>query len=1121
MSAEPSELRTFLFADIRGYTRFTQESGDEAAARLVVRFAALMRETVRARGGQVVELRGDEALAVFGSARQALRAAVDLQTHFAQQSESDPSLPLPVGIGLDAGEAVPLEGGYRGEALNLAARLCNLAGPGEVLATEGVVYLARRVHGITYAERGSMPIKGFAEPVRVIRVLAESEVSRDAVSAESPNGHTEAALPIGGFLGALPSGALVGRAQEWERIVGALEKVMQGAGQLVFLSGEPGIGKTRLAQEVTLKARHWGFLVATGRCYEYAQSVPYFPFLETLTTLYQACSPTIQADVPRRWPHLGRILPEQVGLIPVASQGEDDQHLLFRAVTGFVEAIAETMPLALLLDDLHWSDDSSLRLLQHLARYTRSYRVLLVGAYRDVDIDRHHPLEPALLDLGREQLLEEIEVRRLDQEGTAALMAEIMGGKEDLAELTELVYRRTDGNAFFIQEMLRAMIEGGDLYQENGRWIQRRVEEMEVPKSIRSLIGHRLARLEERSQDILREASVLGQEFHFDDLLALGAFIPPLVSARQHTAEQSSIWSEDVIEGTLEQAILAGLVRETGEDRFAFNHALTRQALYAELSTRRRKRIHLAAGQALERLPATERERRAGELAWHFLEGDDAERALPYVLLAGDQAERVFANREADRHYRTALELARELGDTRRETEALEKLAGVLSMGARYDQALEMLEQAAELHRDAGDREREAAAVAQMGHIHYLRDTAEEGIERLKPLIDALEADQGAAPPYGLAALWAAVALLYGDADRPKDALGAAERAIELARTLTDHPDAPKLLLGAEVTRSEALWRLGQSDEGLHVIEELIPRAEAANDLNNLMRALGNAANYYARRGELDKDREYHLRRLEISERRGDRGYMVLSDLALSTNAFLIGDWNQARLYLERAENVTRSLDTIHLSTWPLAARAWLLFREGDLAAAAAQAEELFSLTEGGNLMWRIHAQRLLAERDLLEGHPEAALARLLPFLAQPGARKDPGFLSTLAWAHLETGDDQAASDLAAYAVSRAARQNRQPELVEALVVQGMVAGRQRRWEEAERVLTDAISRARSVPFPFGEARALYQCGLVQDAKGEGGVARDRPLQEALAIFQRLGAKKDAERAEAALTPLP
>jgi peptide/nickel transport system substrate-binding protein len=175
--ADPVEgragIRTFLIADVRGYTLFTQERGDEAATKLAARFAAISREAVNDHGGSVIELRGDEALAVFESARQAIRAATALQQQFLEETEADPTLPLPVGIGLDAGEAVPLEGGYRGGALNLAARLCGRAGPGEILASQGVVLLARKVEGVRLVDRGELHLKGLDEPVRVFRVISE------------------------------------------------------------------------------------------------------------------------------------------------------------------------------------------------------------------------------------------------------------------------------------------------------------------------------------------------------------------------------------------------------------------------------------------------------------------------------------------------------------------------------------------------------------------------------------------------------------------------------------------------------------------------------------------------------------------------------------------------------------------------------------------------------------------------------------------------------------------------------------------------------------------------------------------------------------------------------------
>jgi basic membrane protein A and related proteins len=182
-SSQPrSTLHTFLIADVRGYTRFTQEHGDDEAARLAARFAELARSGIARHGGQLLELRGDEALGVFTSARDALRAAVDLQRLFRERTDGVPALALGVGIGLDAGEAVPVEGGFRGGALNLAARLCSLAAPGEILASETVVSLARRVEGIRFEVRGLQRLKGLEDPVKVIEVVSETALPPVPVS---------------------------------------------------------------------------------------------------------------------------------------------------------------------------------------------------------------------------------------------------------------------------------------------------------------------------------------------------------------------------------------------------------------------------------------------------------------------------------------------------------------------------------------------------------------------------------------------------------------------------------------------------------------------------------------------------------------------------------------------------------------------------------------------------------------------------------------------------------------------------------------------------------------------------------------------------------------------------
>jgi class 3 adenylate cyclase len=443
------ELRTFLIADVRGYTRFTVDHGDEAAARLATTFARLAREAAAAHGGEVIELRGDEALAVFSSARQALRAAIGLQVRCVQIERENPSMPLRVGVGIDAGEAIPVEGGFRGAALNLAARLCSLAGPREVLASEGVIHLARRTEGLTYVERGSFELKGFVEPVRVLQILSETDMLEEAGPAENVAGSTisQPSLPIGAFLGALPAGQLAGREDEINHLSPSLDAVEAGSGQLILLAGETGIGKTRLAQEIAVLARDRGFIVGTGRCFESDRDVPLFPFLEALSTVYAAAPTIVRSQVARRWPLLARLIPDVAGTpLGMDTEEREDGQQLFRSVAGFLEAIAEQRPIALLIDDLQWADEGSLRLLQHLARHTRGGRILLAGTYREAGLERDAPLERVLRELNRERLIDRLTLRRLSADGSAAMVAETIGDMDAPLEFADFVHRRTKGN---------------------------------------------------------------------------------------------------------------------------------------------------------------------------------------------------------------------------------------------------------------------------------------------------------------------------------------------------------------------------------------------------------------------------------------------------------------------------------------------------------------------------------------------------------------------------------------------------------------------------------------------------------------------------------------------------
>ena len=256
-----SEVLTFLIADVRGYTSYTHTYGDDAAARLAAAFAEIAREGVEAHGGEVIELRGDEALAVFGSAAEALRAAVDLQLIFADEVELHPALPLRVGIGVDSGPAVPVEGGYRGGALNLAARLCSKAGPGEVLASDGAVRGAGAVDGLTVHPHGVFEMKGLAEPVSVSRVSLDG-MDPDTLKARfDMDGHVEpAASEVPSALDTTTP--IVGRDREIHRLRWAWRRARRREGSALLVVGPPGIGKTRLIAELGASVAHDGASVS-------------------------------------------------------------------------------------------------------------------------------------------------------------------------------------------------------------------------------------------------------------------------------------------------------------------------------------------------------------------------------------------------------------------------------------------------------------------------------------------------------------------------------------------------------------------------------------------------------------------------------------------------------------------------------------------------------------------------------------------------------------------------------------------------------------------------------------------------------------------------------------------
>ena len=558
---------------------------------------------------------------------------------------------------------------------------------------------------------------------------------RQALAAIAAPGAAAAREPHAGEqnpLDRLAGGVFVGREREMDELRAALESALSGRGQLVLLVGEPGIGKTRTAEELATYASLRKAQVLWGRCYEGDGAPAYWPWVQAIRAYAHEHEPgALRAELGSGAVHVAQIvsevrerlpgLPEPPALGPDAARFQ-----LFDGVSTFLRNASRTQPLVLVLDDLHWADKPSLMLLQFVARELRGARLLVIGTYRDVDIRRQHPLSQALGELAREQLAERIVLRGLGKRDVARFV-EITTGLRPPTALVEAVYRETEGNPFFVNEVVRLLVSDGRLQRPERltSW------SVEIPQSVREVIGRRLDRLSPECNRVLTTAAVVGREFG----LAL--------------LERVADLSEDRLLDVLEEALGARVVMEVRgvPDRYTFAHALIRETLYEELTATRRVRLHRRIGEALEALYGSQPEPHLAELAYHFCEaaqGGDVERAVAYGVRAAERAACLMAHEEAVAQYERALQVL-EMRQPRADAERCElllRLSESLWRAGEYERAKTVALDAAEIARRRGAAEPLArAALAYGGRL-----IAFAAVIRDETLVGLLEEALGVLP---------------------------------------------------------------------------------------------------------------------------------------------------------------------------------------------------------------------------------------------------------------------------------------------------------------------------------------------------------------------------------------
>ncbi|MGH2867093.1 MAG: ATP-binding protein [Solirubrobacteraceae bacterium] len=597
--------------------------------------------------------------------------------------------------------------------------------------------------------------------------------------------------------------------ERWTR--GSAEAADARGERLMLLGGDPGVGKTRLLAEVASRAHAAGTLVLAGRATD-DNLVPFQPFLEALGRYVELVSlAELRVVASRHGSELSRLIPELRRRLPELPPPEDgdsetERYRLFEAVVDLLRELSASAPVLIVFDDLHCADRPTLTLLRHLARASRTGSVSIIGAYRATE-RWSEGFGETLAGLRRERLLRQLEIEGLP-EPEAQRLVSLRVGRAPSAEFARALYEETEGNPFFIEEIVRHLVDAGIEAHSAGA---HELHEIGLPDDVREVISRRLDRLSEDTAEAMRVASVIGRDF--------GALLLERVLALD----------EERFLGSLEESLDAGLVSEHPSipDRYSFAHALIRETLYGSMSTERRARLHRRVGLALE---GADSEAHTNALALHFTraaQAQDAERAIRYAVRAGEQAAGMLAHDQAAEHYENALSVLQRFapGEHRRRCRLLLELGEARVRSGERPRAWGVFREAATLAAELGDSDSLARAAIGASR-RFVQPPGVVDEELIALLQQALEQRPSEPSVTRVRLLTCLSAALYFSQRREEMRRLSAEATV-VAAELGD----PRAVALAAAARRRAYWGPGHLERRLADSTQLLRTAREAGDL--------------------------------------------------------------------------------------------------------------------------------------------------------------------------------------------------------------------------------------------------------------------------------------------------
>jgi predicted ATPase/KaiC/GvpD/RAD55 family RecA-like ATPase len=908
---------------------------------------------------------------------------------------------------------------------------------------------------------------------------------------------------------------LIDRAEEMKLLKEAADKAVAGEGGVVFLYGEAGIGKTRLTRELGAYARLRGMQVLYGRCpalFRMNGVPPYILWSEVIKDYLHSCTSEQLYKVIGLYPgELFKLVPEIKQELKVFSESspispESGRDRLFEAVSQFVTNISREAPLLVILDDLQWTDQTSLLLLHYLARGVYREPLLLLGAYRDTDIDEKHPLTPVLTELNRERFLQSAQLKRMSIDDASEMIKRILEQDDVPREFCELVYEKTRGNPFFAEEVIKSLKEEGIIYPEENKWGIKDISKIEFPKTVRSVIKARIGRLDDECQNVLTLASFIGNDFTVEAMSAVTGI------------EESKLLE------LMDRMFKTGLIEERvirGEGTCSFADILIRDVAYEEVSPLKRKKLHGVVGCALEKVYAKKIDEHFGELAFHFLESGDRDKALDYFLKAGEKATKIYANGEAASYFESALRLLEEKeGGTQEKAKVLEMLGDIKSIIGEYDACIKSWNDALLLWTQLNEKDKIArlhrimasALWNKMGKTEEAKHHHDKALKILESEAESVE-----------------LANLYEDIGRMMWRTGDlatgrswAEKALELAKKL----GAREVIASAYLDLGIISLYAGDWKRSVEYNERALKIALDNGYMESALRAYINLPQALPPE-EYERILEYQEKGYELAKKVGDILHQSWIGITLAGTYIGMGNVGKAMLLVEESAALDRKAGNMTHLPESLNHLGFIYQILGDFDKSEQYYNEALNISRKSN-EWQstMTSYGYLGWFHFDKGEYTKAREfweKMYQTAEKAGAKYPKMWSATrLLWTYIELGE----TDKAANSIDNLYRFAQEVEdnfMIAATDTQRAGLFRaQKKWEESIKYFEKSLQELELINARqwnvFWLARMVLceyaRMYLERDQQGDREKALNL-LNQALEIFQKMGAKKDTENVEA------